>query len=327
LLDRNVPVLVAGDLNIFADRRSLDAIALLWNVYDPFRHEWILRTLAGPAVALSDASLAALCSEPPDPQRALFTFDEEPVPTARTGRWDAKRDLRLGWNVVRGEVDDTLSDEARRRVRRFRELRDGWLRAMHALPFEEFARKVWREGLAREGVAGSARARAQQSILNRLLRRLTDFIAERPDSTLGDLLEYAERRMTSDLETCDSTAAACEGFVSMLSVEAAAGREFDRVVVADVRPGSFPRWYAPDAFLFSPRYGMIPKENSGDARASRTAKYTYYTFRMKSAQGYNERERRAFEYARSRARKSVLVTAWGPSTRGITAPEFLEELR
>jgi superfamily I DNA/RNA helicase len=327
LLERGIPTLVAGDVNLFADRRALDAIALLWNVYDPFRHEWLLRTLAGAGVALSDASLALLCSEPPDPQRALFAFDEEPAPTARAGRWDPKRDLRLGWNVVRDERDDALSDEARVRVRRFRKLREGWIEAMHSLAFDDFVRKVWREGLAREGTAGSARARAQQSVLKRLLERLNDFVDERPESSLGDVLEYAEQRMTSDLETCDLTTLDSEGFVPILSVEAAQGREFDRVVVANVRPGAFPRWYAPDAFLFSPRYGMIPKENSGDARASRTAKYTFYTFRMKSAQGYNDRERRAFEYALRRARKNVLVTASGPSTRGVTAPEFLEELR
>lgn len=327
LLDRGIPVVVGGDVNLFADRRALDALALLWNVYDPFRHEWLLRTLAGKSLALSDASLALLCREPPDPQRALFAFDEEPAPTARTGRWDPKRDLRLGWNVVRGELDEALSEEAASRVRRFRQLREGWIEAMQTLPFAGFVRKVWREGLAREGDPGSARGRAQQSILKRLVERLSDFFADRPEAMLGDVLEYAQERMTNDLENSVPPGAQCEGFVRMLSVEAAQGREFDRVVVANVRPGAFPRWYAPDAFLFSPRYGMIPKENSGDARASRTAKYTFYTFRMKSAQGYNDRERRAFEYALSRARKNVLVTASGPSTRGVTAPEFLEELR
>jgi len=326
LLERGIAVVVGGDVNLFADRRALDALALLWNVYDPFRHEWLLRTLAGKSLALSDASLALLCSEPPDPQRALFAFDDEPPPTVRTGRWDPKRDLRLGWNVVRAELDEALSDDAASRVRHFRTLREGWIEAMHALPFEEFVRKVWREGLAREGDPGSARGRAQQSILRRLLERLTDFAIDRPDATLGDVLEYAQERMSNDLGA-SVPPEHCEGFVQMLSVDAAQGREFDRVVVANVRPGAFPRWYAPEAFLFSPRYGMIPKENSGDARASRTAKYTFYIFRMKSAQGYNDRERRAFEYALSRARKNVLVTASGPSTRGITAPEFLEELR
>ncbi len=112
LLESGVPVIVNGDANIFEDRRVLDALALLWNVYDPFRHDWLLRTLGNPAVGLSDASLAILCGEPADPQRQLFAFEDEPAPTLRPGRWDAKRDLRLGWNVIRGERDDALSDDA-----------------------------------------------------------------------------------------------------------------------------------------------------------------------------------------------------------------------
>ena len=97
--------------------------------------------------------------------------------------------------------------------------------------------------------------------------------------------------------------------------------------MADVRAGAFPRWYAPDAFLFSPRLGMIPKENVGDAQASRTAKFSYYTYRNKSRERYNERERRAFVYALRRARHTALVTASQTPTRGVHAPEFLEELR
>jgi superfamily I DNA/RNA helicase len=325
LLERNLPVLLSGDVNVFTDRRALDALALLWNVYDPFRHEWLLRTLGNRAVGLSDASLAALCSEPTDPQRALFAFDEEPAPTVRATRWNPKRDLRLGWNVIRGERDDALSDDAAARVRRFRTLREGWLAAMHELPFERFARLVWSEGLARDGEPGSARARAQQAVLRRLLHRLNAFLAQHAEATIEDVLEYARQRMESDLETCqlDET----EGFVHVLSVEAARGREFDCVIVPSVRPGGFPRWYSPDAFLFSPRYGMIPKDNVGDARAARTAKFSYYVYRSKASQQYYDRERRAFHYARKRARKNVLVTAAGAPIRSNAAPEFLEELR
>ncbi len=326
LLDRNVPAIVAGDVNVFADRRALDALALLWNVYDPFRHDWLLRTLANPAVGLSDASLAALCDEPPDAQRPLFAFDDEPAPTVRSSRWDQKRDLRLGWNVTRGERDAGLSDDARTRVARFRSLRERWLRLMHGAPFSTFARTVWREGLAREGEPGSARARAQQAALRRLFDRLCDVLARDANLTVGGLLEHAERRIESDLVACEPDERH-RGFVHLLSVEAARGREFERVVLASVRPGSFPRWYSPDAFLFSPRLGMIPKENAGSSRASRTGKFTYYMFASKAAQHYYARERRAFAYAMRRARNELLVTAAGTPTRGTTAPEFLEELR
>lgn len=337
LLARNVPVEISGDFNVFADRRALDALALLWNAYDPFRHEWLLRTLAGPAVGLSDASLATLCGEPPDPQRPLFAFDDEPAPTARASRWNPKRDLRLGWNVIRGERDDELAAEAAKRLKRFRRLRERWLEVMDAEPFETFARGVWREGLAREGEPDSARALSQQAVLQRLLHRLRGFLLEKPDAGIAEVLEHAQQRMESDLETCESVTlsfGSAQGentgnarFVQMMSVEAAQGREFEHAIVANVRPGAFPLWYAPDAFLFSPKLGMIPKENAGDARAARTAKFSYYIFRTKSQQRYNDRERRVLHYALRRARRSVLVTSWGTPTRGVTAPELLEELR
>jgi superfamily I DNA/RNA helicase len=325
LLDRDVPIVTGGDVNVFADRRALDALALLWNAYDPFRHDWLLRTLANPALGLSDASLATLCGEPPNPQTPLFVFEDEPAPTVRSSRWDAKRDLRLGWNVVRGERDDELSPDARERLERFRGLRLQWIDAMHREAFEDFARRVWRDGLAREGAPGSARARAQQLVLERVLARLTAFLDEHADATIADVLAYAQRRAQSDLESCEDERDDCS--VRLLSVEAALGREFDRVVVADVRAGAFPRWYVPDAFLFSPRLGMIPKENAGDARAARTAKFSYYTYRNKVRERYNARERQALIYALRRARTSALVTASEMPTKGVAAPELLEELR
>jgi superfamily I DNA/RNA helicase len=325
LLDRNVATAVSGDVNLFADRRALDALALLWNVHDPFRHDWLMRTLSG-AMGLSDASLVALCSDPPDPQRALFTFDEEPPPTVRSSRWNAKRDLRLGWNVVRGEVDDALSSDAAHRLARFRRQRDQWLRLARSADFATLARTIWREALPRDGEYDSARARTQQLILRRLLNRLTAYVAERPETQLGEVLNYAEQRLDSDLESCEDLDSGA-GFVQILNVEAAQGRQFERVIVGNVRPGAFPLWYAPEAFLFSPKLGMIPKENVGEARASRTAKFSYYMFRNKAPQRYNDRERRALRYAMARASNTVLVSSWGTPTRGITAPELLEELR
>jgi superfamily I DNA/RNA helicase len=73
LLDANIPVVISGDVNIFADRRALDALALLWNAYDPFRARVALahaertgrrplRRLAGDALRRTTRpSAAALC--------------------------------------------------------------------------------------------------------------------------------------------------------------------------------------------------------------------------------------------------------------------------
>lgn len=324
LLERDVPVAIFGDFHPFRDRRSLDALALLWNVYDPFRHDWMVRTLEGPLLALSDATIATLCSEPDRAAVPLFTLEDEPAPTVRAARWDPRRDLRLGWNVVRGDRDAALSDEARRRVAAFRRNRRAWLNAIDAVGFEDFARAVWQQ-LPRDGAPGSARARAQQWILHLLLRRLLDFHRADPGAGLGGVLREAERHAASDLVRTDVEP--LTGFVRLISVEAAAGLEFDHVVIPRARPGNFPRWYAPDAFLFSPRHGMIPKENAGGTQAARTAKFTHYMHRARARDGYNARERAAFAYAMRRARASLTISAAGVPTGGRSAPEFLEELR
>lgn len=325
LLDRGVPALVAGDVNVFNDRRALDALALLWNAWDPFRHDWMLRTLAGPSMALSDASLEALCSEPPDAQTPLFAIDDEPSPTARSGRWDPKRDLRLGWNVVRGDRDNALSDTAATRLRAFRAMRERWLKMLGTQRLEKFVRAVWKDALACVGPPNSAAARAQERLLQRLLSRLVAYERTHPGASLGDVVAYAEERGKSDLETCEDDGDPT--FVPILSIDATRGRDFEHVIIGDVRAGSFPRWYVPDAFLFSPLLGMIPKENVGDARASRTAKFSYYIVKSKARENYNAEERRAFVYALRRARSSVFVSTSGKPTRGVTAPEFFEELR
>jgi len=325
LLDANIPAASAGDVNLFEDRRALDALALLWNVWDPFRHEWLLRTLGGKMLALSDASIAALCADPPDPQTALFVLDDENAPTARSSRWNPKRDIRLGWNVLHGDTDASLGDVARERVQRFRALRQGWVEAMTQSSLPAFVRKVWAEGLAPDGPEGSARTLAQQPVLRRLLQRLCALNEDRPGATLGDLLADCMERGGCASESCEFVDE--PGFVHLLSIDEARGRSFAFAIIPDARPGSFPRWYVPDAFLWSPTLGMIPRESAGDAQASRTAKFSYYLYRTKARDAYNAQERAAFEYAASRASKQLLITASGSPTRGITAPEFLEELR
>ncbi len=324
LLERNVRAQLAGDLNIFTEPEALDALALLWLVHDPFRHEYLLRVLSGAALALSDASVYTLCTEPPDAQTVLFE-DLPETDGARSGRWDTKRDLRLAWNVLRGDQDERLSPAARERVQVLRHRIARWREALARMEIADFARLVWSEGLALSAPAGTARAAYQQQTLARLHARILRFTQDHPDASLAEFLEYAQARMESEFETSETEERAAA--VRMLSIEASRGREFDHVVIPRARAGSFPRWYAPDAFLYSPSLGMIAKENVGDARAARTAKFTYYMFRTKAREAYNREERRAFVYALRRAKKSALVTASERATRGITAPEFLAELQ
>ena len=325
LLDRNVRVQVAGDLNIFTEPEVVDALAILWAVHDPFRHDFLLRVLSGPAIALSDASVYTLCGEPPDAQTALFEELEAEGDAARSGRWDRKRDLRLAWNVLRGDQDARLSGVARERVEGLRARLARWRELLTHMELPDFARLVWSEGLAASGARSTARAEYQQHMLARLHDRMRLFGATHPAASLGEFLDYADARMESGFETWELGER--PGAVRMLSIDAARGREFDHVVIPRARAGSFPRWYAPDAFLYSPSLGMIAKENVGDALAARTAKFSYYMFRTKAREAYNKEERRAFVYALRRAKKSALVTACERATRGVTAPEFLAELQ
>ena len=325
LLARGVRVQTVGDLNLFTEPEALDALALLWGLHDPYRHEYLLRVLSGGALALSDATLYTLCNDPPDSQTVLFRETDASPAENRSGRWDPKRDLRLAWNVLRGDRDRDLSGQARERISWFRQRRASWLDAMRRLPLPQLVRMVWSEGLARTGPAGSARAAYQQQTLVRLYDRVMRFATRYPDGSLGEFLDHVQARMESEFESNET--GEVDGAVRLLTVDMARGREFEHIVLPNVRAGAFPRWYVPDAFLYSPSLGMIAKENVGDAHAARTAKFTYYMFRTKAREAYNLQERRAFVYALRRARKSALVTASERATRGVSAPEFLAELQ
>ncbi|MDQ6931676.1 MAG: hypothetical protein M3160_00720, partial [Candidatus Eremiobacteraeota bacterium] len=301
-----------------------DAVALLWSVVNPFRHDQLLRVMSGGTLRLCDATLQLLCSDPPSAQPLLFSESEEVRdPVGR--RWDRNRDIRLGWNVTRGDQDAALSEQARARLKDFRVMRLHWLEVSKTRTLTELVRTILTDGLACSGAPGSARATHQQRNLGRFLHRVDLYAQSHPTATLRAFLAYAELRAASELEACESDDSAQA--VRLLSVEATAGKSFEHVVIANVRAGSFPRYYAPDTFLFSPSLGMIAKENVGDARASRTAKFSYYLYRTKTREAYNRQERRAFVYALRRAKGSVAVTASGRSTRGINTPEFLSELQ
>src|ERR1019366_3289367 len=103
-------------------------------------------------------------------------------------------------------------------------------------------------------------------------------------------------------------------------------RRFAHVFIVDAGAGSFPPYYVPDAFLFSPTHGMVPKDAAGDAPAARTAKFTWYSHQTKLNVAYGREHRRLLALAMTRADVSVTVSASGRATRGIGAPEFVAEL-
>jgi superfamily I DNA/RNA helicase len=321
LVARNVAVALDGEGTLLERHDVLDALAVAWSAVDPFHHAWLLRALQLPAFALGDAALAVLCGEPASPQEALFELPPDESQTGR--RWDRRRDLRLGTNVVRGDRDADLPANARERLSDFRARRMRW------------------QALARAAASGET-----------LVRIATDagLFAERPDETrartrrraalidaLARALDGALRRTPGDLAgglaACERIAAsepgpilrAGEG-VAVATISRVKWRRFRHVFVVDLRAGSFPPYYVPDAFLFSPTYGMIPKDNVGDGTTARTAKFTWYQHHAKLRENFAREDRRALAVALGRADETVTLSASGKPTRGIAAPELLAEL-
>ena len=324
LLDNNVPVDPAGEGSLYAFADVQDGLAALWAIADPYRHDWLLRNLEAPWLRLSDATIAKLCAEPAEPQALLFELPAD-AEDDRGRRWDRRRDFRLAWNVLRAERDADLEPVARERLSMFRAARSEWLTQERRLGVAALARSIFEQTVF--AGATDARGRLRRGLVERLARAIERFIDGRPRATLHDFLLYAEQAAAVENDSC-SVEPLDASAVAVLGVEAAKGREFAHVFVVDVRAGAFPRYYVPDAFQFTPKLGMIPKENVGEgAGAARTAKFTYFQYRLDLRSRYYAEERRGLYCAASRARQHLSISASGRPTKGIGAPEFLEELR
>jgi superfamily I DNA/RNA helicase len=325
LVERDVPVAPVGDPALFERPEVLDALALLWTAVNPYHHVWTLRALQTPMLRLSDASLAVMCGEPADPQPALFALPEGDTTGDR--RWDRKRDLRLGTNLLRGERDADLSPTARERLETFRTRRARWQRWLRETDVASAARAIVEDGgllLPRDGET-AARGARRATLIARALELIEQYAARHPFDDLAAALAYCERLAAAESgpELIDARA----GAVFVGAVERALARRFAHVFVVDARAGAFPPYYVPDAFLFSPTYGMVPKDAAGDATAARTAKFSWYEHQAKPRAAYVKEQRRLFAQALGRADVSVTVSASGRPTRGIAAPEIAHELQ
>ncbi|HTJ25932.1 MAG TPA: UvrD-helicase domain-containing protein [Candidatus Limnocylindria bacterium] len=325
LLARDVPVALAGDPALFHRAEVRDALSLLWIAVDPFAHVWTLRALQTPMLRLSDASLAILCGEPANPQPALFPLPEGEEAGDR--RWDRKRDLRLGTNVLTGERDPDLAETARERLHAFRARRARWTAWLRETDVTSAARAIVEDGgllLPRDGET-AARTRLRATLLARLLGVIGLYAARHPRADLAAALAYCERLAAAECgpELLDER----DDAVVVGAIDRVLARRFDHVFVVDARAGAFPPYYVPDAFLFSTTYGMIPKDAAGDAVAARTAKFSWYEHQAKPRVAYVREQRRLFAQALGRADVSVTVSAGGRPTRGIAAPEFVTDVQ
>jgi len=320
LLAADVRVDVAGDLRLHELPDAADAFAALSSYADATRHDRLLRALAAPWCALSDASLAVLAGEASAGPPLLLGEDA----AAGRGRNDPSRDVRLARNVLGGDRDRDLSPEARERLAALRRAFARYAEIERGGDAARSARVILGETVLACAPANAAGDFAR-SVVRRLVHEIDAFVARDPLATLAEYLAATDALLDRDedlLELAPLGGAA----VSLLSVEAAKGRAFDRVFIVDARAGAFPRYYVPDAFLFTPTLGIIPKDNVGDARAARTAKFTWALRKTRARERYVAEERRAFACAAGRARRSLYVGASGRTTRGETAPELEAEL-
>ncbi len=325
LVERNIPIALLGDAGLFARHDTLDALALLWSTVDPFHHAWLLRTLQSPLLGFADASIAIVCAEPTSAQPLLFDL---PAQAESEGgrRWDRRRDLRLGTNVVRGDRDIDLPSDTRERLIAFRAQRLRWQEVAQRSGAADAARAILQDAglFAVRPAETAARTRRRVKIVNGLLDVIGRYEFRHPGDGLAGALAYCERIARSD-DGPRLTASADDGVV-VAEIDEVKGRRFDHVFIVDVRAGSFPPYYVPDAFLFSAVYGMIPKDSVGDAVTSRTAKFTWYLHTAKLRETYAREDRRALAVALARADRSATVSASGRATRGVAAPELLVEL-
>ncbi len=328
LLDDDVPVTLIGDLDVLGSRVVQDALALLWAVEDTSRHDWLLRVLQTPTMRLSDATLVTLCGEPADAQARLFPPSEAEAEGEPRPRSDRNRDIRLGRNVIEGALDIDLEPEARERLERFRARRLRWREIALCAPLEDAARLIVTEGGIFEPDPGENRARVAHrlDLLERLMARIARYARADRTRKLGDMLAYFAQIAKSEWPQCDPGPTEPNGVV-VAQIDAIKGCSYDSVFVPNLRAGAFPPYWVPDAFVYTTGSGIIPKDNVGDARASRTAKFTWYQYQGgKVLESHAAEARKLLYCAMTRATQRCWLTAWDRPTRGISAPELLAEL-
>ena len=184
-------------------------------------------------------------------------------------------------NVLRGERDADLAPLARERIAAFRERRSALGRARARRRHERGPRDRRRCRDLRRAPRRDAGARPQRRafIADAVLRTVDRYARRHPGGALEDALAMLGRIAPAERGPLVHAPDGAGVFVG--SIDRIGPRRFDHVFVVDVRAGSFPPYYVPDAFLFSPTHGMIPKDAAGDAPAARTAKFTWYSHQAK----------------------------------------------
>jgi len=319
LLARGIPVDTVGAIDPRREACTGDIRALLWSLVEPRRADTALRLAQSSLLKLSDRTLALLCSAPQQP--SLLDAPEESIRSRRPSEVAEY----IYQHLFHGAYDHAVSQTTRERLEAFRTTWKSLQSLLNARPLAEALSAI----VSMSGIVGGedARARYRRSMTARYLAFLLQAPGCDAAATLTERLNMVDLILDNDDEYETVAPPLDRDAVLIGGVDDLRGYAFDYLAIADVQAGAFPRYYVPDAFLFSPSQGIIPRDNTPGFPGGRTAKLTWYLHATHIAERAYQHERRRLADAVARAHHGVLITAFGRATLGLSAPELAEELR
>lgn len=289
-----------------------DLLALACVIDDPHDHAHLLRVLASPLVGLSDASLLTLCRDPSDAAQLSLGVDLVDVHvTGSRGTVGAT----LSDNALYGDADLKLSEHGRSSLAAFRERWSAWRRDCASLsPPAALAYLIEAAGYTAAWHAAPDHLRARLADDGRRV------VAAAARSRARGLSEVV--RTLEDGFGCLGPALASDDAVSVRTIVGAKGLRKPYVFVAGVAHERFPRVYVSRSMAYSKKYGLIVRENVAGG-ASQTAKFAWYYAKFGAKALYLEEERRALNYALSRADVAAHASGFGKPPRWAAKNDLL----
>jgi superfamily I DNA/RNA helicase len=281
-----------------------DLLALGAVIDDPFDLGHLLRVLSSPVVALSDASLRALCRAALERQQLQFELDAQAQTQSGGSR---PPEGTLARNVLDGSVDDTLPAGAQESVRSLRQDLQRWRVACNGMSLAQRLLFLADAGGFRthwQHTPDYERARLSDDLL-RVSAAAAQLEATLQGATAADFEDLLERDAIK-LQIANRS----EHAVVAETIVGVKGLRFDYVFVAGVAHERFPRIYTSHSMAFSRTYGLIIRENVARG-ASQTAKFAWYYARFAAKSMYLDEERRALNYALQRARVKATASGFG----------------
>lgn len=299
LTQRGVPFVVAG-LGVYETREVRDLAALLRLTVDPRDRSALAITLRGPLVGLSDATLTSLSTE-------LGLDDRLLLPT------HALRSPHPGADLPKDEIARLSAFR-----QRFQEARP----AVLAMPADRAVRYLLSHFGIDRLLASMPSPRARLAHVDRIVT-----IAREERIDVPSFSRYLDRRIADEQDDAEPVARGEEDAVTILTIHASKGLDFEGVVVVDLdAAGGGSR--EPMGTLVDARAGtatLIVHHRGRDGEHDET---TAYTRAVRDARARDAAERRRLTYvAITRAKKAlVLVVPPGePRSGSVLGPLF--ELR